>query len=153
MSAKSCNNLTAVAFIYKFRNDCELIAKQLNVPVENILGLAAQESQYGVGRIASECNNYFSMHAPAPLQIGEESAHGNAKVKIAKFASFSQSAQSFAMRYGSAVKGKSDPKEFAQALVCIHFNTGDASTGGRGGFAPYLTGIIQAVKERMLCPK
>ncbi|MDI5829785.1 hypothetical protein MJN51_39885, partial [Salmonella enterica subsp. enterica serovar Kentucky] len=40
------------------------------VPVENILGLAAAESQYGTGRIAREYNNYFSLQAPASFQSG-----------------------------------------------------------------------------------
>lgn len=152
MTANLCNNVNAVAFVNTYRKDCQQIADQLNVPVENILGLAAQESQYGTGRIARELNNYFSMHAPAPLQIGAEAPLGNAKIKVAKFSSFLQCAQSFAARYGSAVKGKKDPLAFSLALVSIGFNTGNASNGGRAGFAHYLADIIKVVKGRMACP-
>jgi len=151
LNPKQCNNVSAVTFVSKHKAACQPIADQLDVPVENILGLAAQESQYGSGRIARELNNYFSLHAPAPLQIGEEAPMGNARIKVAKFASFQQCAQSFANRYGSAVRGKKEPLEFALALVKIGFNTGNAATGGRNGFAHYLADIIATVKGRLAC--
>jgi hypothetical protein len=151
LAANLCNNVEAVSFVIKYKNDCKIIADQLDVPVENILGLAAQESQYGTGRIAKELNNYFSMHAPAPFQIGAEAPLGNSHIKVAKFSSFSQSAQSFAARYGSAVRGKKDPLVFAQALVSISFNTGKAANGGRASFANYLADIIKAVKGSLPC--
>jgi hypothetical protein len=113
---------------------------------------AAQESQYGSGRIARELNNYFSLHAPAPFQIGAEAPLGNARIKVAKFSSFLQSAQSFAARYGHAVKGRKEPLAFSQALVSIGFNTGNATNGGRDGFAHYLADIIKVVRGRMACP-
>ncbi|WP_025127332.1 glucosaminidase domain-containing protein [Pseudomonas sp. PH1b] len=151
MSAKLCNNISAVTFVSKYKAVCQPIADQLDLPVENILGLAAQESQYGTGRIARELNNYFSMHAPAPLQSGAESPQGNASIKVAKFDSFQKSAQSFAQRYGASVRSKRDPLEFAQALVRSGYNTGDAATGGRNGFASYLADIINAVRGRLAC--
>jgi hypothetical protein len=153
-SSRLCNNLGAVAFVNKHRHDCMQIANQLNVPIENIIGLAAQESQYGTGRIAREYNNYFSMHAPAPLQIGSAPALGNPKVKVARFSSFLESGQSFAKsKFGSAVRGVSDPLKFAEMLVQSGFNSGKAATGGRDGFAQYLADIISTVKVRMECPQ
>ncbi|MFK3789223.1 glucosaminidase domain-containing protein [Pseudomonas piscis] len=151
MSAKLCNNISAVTFVSKYKVVCQPIADQLDLPVENILGLAAQESQYGTGRIAQDLNNFFSMHAPAPLQIGAEAPRGNAAIKVAKFASFQQSAQSFAQSFGASVRGKREPMEFAQALVRSGYNSGDAATGGRNGFAKYLADIIIAVRGRMAC--
>ncbi len=152
MISALCNNSNSVAFIYQYRSACAQVAASLDVPMENILGLAAQESQYGTGRIARELNNYFSLHAPAPMQIGAESPKGNTKIKVAKFSSFLQCAQSFAVRYGSAVRGKKDPLDFARALVRAGFNSGNASNGGRAGFDHYLAGIINAVKARATCP-
>ncbi|WP_248768787.1 glucosaminidase domain-containing protein [Pseudomonas sp. MWU12-2345] len=151
MSAALCNNIAAVTFVSKHKAVCQPIADQLDLPVENILGLAAQESQYGSGRIARQLNNYFSLHAPAPLQIGSQAPMGNSKIQVAQFSSFQQCAQSFATRYGSAVRGKKDPMEFAQTLVKIGFNTGRAATGGRDGFAKYLAQIITTVKGRLAC--
>ena len=57
MSARLCNNISAVTFVSKYKAVCQPIADQLDLPVENLLGLAAQESQYGTGRIARELNN------------------------------------------------------------------------------------------------
>jgi len=50
LSAALCNNIAAVTFVSKHKAVCQPIADQLDLPVENILGLAAQESQYGSGR-------------------------------------------------------------------------------------------------------
>ncbi len=44
---KACNNTEAVRFIQKYKNDCEIIANQLEVPVEFILAVAAKESRMG----------------------------------------------------------------------------------------------------------
>ena len=148
---KLCNNVPAVKFVSEYKNKCDTFAAQLEVPVENFLGLAAQESQYGTGRIARECNNYFSMHAPAKYQSGSQPARGNPKVQVAEFSSFEDCAKSFVSRFGADVKGKKDPKEFAKALVAAGFNSGDASSGGRDGFIDYLVDIISAVKRRMQC--
>jgi len=151
MTDKLCNNLNALAFVKQFKDDSAHIAATLDLPVENILGLAAEESLYGKGRIATEYNNYFSMHAPAPGQIGDAPALGSKKVRVAKYASFADCARSFAMRFGPNVRGKIDPTEFANALVKAGYNTADSQTGGRDDFVEYLVGIIGAVKGRMGC--
>ncbi|NHZ67026.1 glucosaminidase domain-containing protein [Massilia genomosp. 1] len=151
MAKNLCNDLDAVGFVKAFEKDCVKVAERLEVPIENILGLAAQESQYGKGRIAVDLKNYFSMHAPAPLQIGAEHPKDNKKIKVAKFSKFKDCAESFESRFGHAVKGKTDPLAFAQALVAVRFNTGKAEDGGRANFVPYLVSIINAVKGRRSC--
>jgi len=147
-----CSVMAAVAFVHKYQKDAELLAKQLDIPTENILGLAAHESQYGAGRIARECNNFFSMHAPAPLQMGEESAKGNTRIKVAKFSSFYQSGQSFIIKFGHGVKGKKDSDVFSKALITMHYNSGSAANGGRDGYAKLVKDAIAMVKARMSCP-
>ena len=139
-------------FVNRIKSDCQTIADSLDVPLENIVGLAAEESEWGRGRIAREYNNYFSMHAPAPLETDEKPARADPKVKVAVFDTFLQSGKSFAQRYGQQVKGQKDPKEFAQALVRCRFNSGDDKTGGRHDFVGYLTGIISDAKARLECP-
>jgi flagellum-specific peptidoglycan hydrolase FlgJ len=146
-----CNIVYAVQFVQLHQSDCALLARLVNVPTENILGLAAHESQHGQGRIAVEDNNYFSMHAPAPLQVGEDAAKGSTQVKVAKYSSFLQSGQSFVVRYGAAVTGKTDPMDFAQALVRAHFNTGNPKTGGAANYAQKVADAIRMVKLRMVC--
>lgn len=149
---KLCNTTYAVDFVKKFSADCAKLASQIDVPMENILGLAAQESQWGTGRIAVTYNNYFSMHAPAPGQSGVVAAQGDPKVKVATFKSFIDGGQSFIDRFGVKVRGTSDPTQFAQGLVDCGFNSGDAKTGGRSDFVPYLAGIIRNVIVRLGCP-
>ena len=105
------------------------------------------------GRIAKTYNNFFSMHAPAPFQTGEAPALGNSKVKVAMYLSFYQSGQSFLHRFGPRIESISDPLAFSHALVNAGFNSGDAATGGRPGFARYLADIIWMVKRRMACVK
>jgi flagellum-specific peptidoglycan hydrolase FlgJ len=146
-----CNNLEAVQFVQDHLEDAKKLASEAEVPVENMLGLAAQESQYGAGRIAREYKNYFSMHAPAMFQTREEPALNDPKVQVAVFDSFYQSGRSFLARFGDAIHGKSDPDAFAQALVKAGFNSGKAATGGRDNFAHYLADIIRMVQRRMAC--
>ncbi len=85
---KACNNVGAVRFAQEHMKVCEIIAKELDVPVENILGLAAAESQYGTGRIAREYNNYFSLQAPASFQSGRVHPKDSNKTWVAIFLRF-----------------------------------------------------------------
>ena len=151
MCKNLCNFQVAVAFVTQHRVDAAIIAQKLCLPPENILGLAAEESLYGQGRIATAYNNYFSMHAPAPGQISETTANGSNKTRIAVYSSFLQCGESFAARFGKAVMGKRDPEAFAHALMLAGYNSGDPRTGGRAEFAKYLVNIINAVKGRMAC--
>lgn len=134
-----------------FEKYCVDTARRLDVPIENIVGLAAQETLYGKGRIAIDCKNYFSMRAPAPGQIGSEPALKDPKVKLAKYGKIIDSVESFETKWGPFVKSKKDPMDFANALVRAGFNTGKAENGGRAGFASYLAGIIVSVKGRLTC--
>lgn len=54
MASSLCNTPVALAFVTRFKAGAAVIAQQLQVPVENILGLAAEQTQYGSGRIAKE---------------------------------------------------------------------------------------------------
>ncbi len=148
----ACNSTTAVTFIQKHLRDCETIAGQLDVPVENILGLAAAESEYGKGRIAREYNNYFSMHAPASYQLKQVHPKGSTTTWVATYPSFLVGGQSFASRFGNAVKGKKDPVAFVEALVKAGYNTGNSKTGGTDHYVDKVVGIIGMVKRRMACP-
>jgi len=147
-----CNNTAAVDFVKAHRSDAAAVAKSLNLPTEMILGLSAQESQWGTGRIANTANNYFSQHASArvPYQIATIPSLKDGP--MSRFASYETSARSFAAMYGNAVRGITDPTAFGQALVRANFNTGNSKTGGRDDFVSYLAGIINDTKRRMKCP-
>jgi hypothetical protein len=45
--------------------DTQKAADQFGIPVENILGVAALESNWGASRFAAQGNNYFGIHYPA----------------------------------------------------------------------------------------
>jgi hypothetical protein len=146
-----CNTEDAVSFVKRFLPYATTIADELGVPVENILGLAAQESQWGSGRIASTYNNYFSMRAPAPYQNGESKALGDPNVRVAHFINIPTCGKSFIDRWGNAVRNVKDPIEFGKALVTAGFNSGNSKTGGRDDFVPYLNTIITNTKIRLGC--
>jgi len=156
MVAKLCNATHAVEFVRKYKEDCQRVIDEdsLGIPVENLLGLAAKESGYGGenSRIARELNNYFSMHSPAPFEVGRSPAKGDPNVYLAHFASFYQSAKSFSRRFGVAIRGKNDPSAFAQALVCSSgcYNPGKAP-GGNPEFVRLLIDVIRTVKVRLTC--
>ena len=147
-----CNNQSAVQFVKDFGPEADDIAKRMNVPVEFILGLVAQETQYGLGDAAKNDNNYYSLHAPAPGQSGSRHAKGDPKVMLAGFDTPHDSGLSFIKKFGTFVQNASDATDFALRLVKAGFNSGSSETGGRDGFVHYLVGIINNVKVRMSCP-
>jgi hypothetical protein len=90
-------------------------ADKLGVPVENILGLSALESQWGEHRFAAQGNNYFGIQYPAPFATGSMLTE-DGKTKLATFASYADNLRSFVAESGSVVQGISGPSEFAAAL-------------------------------------
>ena len=146
-----CNSHLAVSFVAKYVEKAAKVAEKLDIPTENILGLAAHECEHGKGRFADKGNNFFSMHAPAPHQIGTITAKGDPKVKMAVYANFEMAAQSFVDRFGNGVRGKKDAGEFSRALVTIGFNSGKSSNGGRDGYAKFVEDAIRMVRLIMEC--
>ena len=57
--------------------DAQKVADRLGLPVENILGLSAVESGWGTSRFATEGNNFFGLHHPAPYATGYLPARGS----------------------------------------------------------------------------
>jgi flagellum-specific peptidoglycan hydrolase FlgJ len=162
LSDNACNAQNAVAFAVTYKPHCLAVALKLNVPVEFILGIAAEESTRGSGHIARVYNNYFSIesknpHFLAPFSTGVAMASGTVHKKqhvyVAKYKSFNDSAESFSSIYGNVVSGQTDATELAKALVAVSYNTGDSTTGGRNDFITYLVGIIGMTKQRMDCPQ
>ncbi|MCL2162129.1 MAG: hypothetical protein FWH56_09660 [Betaproteobacteria bacterium] len=156
MASSLCNVAQAVEFVHRFRADCQRVIDEdkLDIPLENFLGLSAKECGYGQSPIIKRgLNNYFSMHSPAPLEIGRSQALGNPKVFLAHYTSFYHCAKSFSMRWGNTVRGKKDPSAFANALVCSRgcYNSGNDATGGNSNFIKDLLDVIRAVKVRLSC--
>jgi len=102
-------------FIDDHLQDAQKLADKLHVPVENILGLSALESDWGRSRFAIDGNNLLGIHYPAPFATGYIVA-GESKAKVATFASYQDCLDSFAQTYGKLVYGISDPAQFATLL-------------------------------------
>jgi len=112
------------------------------------------ESGWGDGPFAKPGNNFFSLHSKAPFENGSRPAKRNPKVRVATFASYADSARSFAERYGGLVNGKADPREFAAALQDTG-NFGVDEHGSKvptfvGGFAGTANGIRSIIARRQI---
>ncbi len=121
-------------FVAAHLADAEKAAKELGVPVENILGLSAYESGWGKARFASEGNNYFGIHYPAPFATGPMLARrkgGGKYVRVAIFASYAKSLRSFVVESGKLVRGASDPVEFMTVLQSSGKYGIDPDTGAK----------------------
>jgi hypothetical protein len=102
-------------FVDAHLGDTQAAADRLGIPVENILRVSALESRWGTSRFATQGNNFFGIHYPAPYASGYMQAL-NGPNKVAKFASYADSLRSFVAISGSIVQAKSDPEAFAAAL-------------------------------------
>jgi RHS repeat-associated protein len=142
-------NNKVLTFIAAHKADASAVANQLNVPAQNILGLSAQESNYGQSTIAQAANNYFGQHAGAPGSSGIYTTSGG--VAVATFSNYLASAQSFATAFGGLVQNRTSPSSFANALV-PRFNPASTAAGGNPGFVQAVTGAINSVASRLNCP-
>jgi RHS repeat-associated protein len=154
---KLCNNQDAVRFAKTHEADAAKVAKQLNVPTENVLGLSARESGWGTGGFAKSVNAFFNLETKVspsqagtppswlfPSSNGWAQAAGDNRVFVGGYANYLASAQSFASVWGKYVKGISDPKSFLTALKSHGFNGGNDFTD---------PATINAAKGRMNCPQ
>jgi hypothetical protein len=131
----------------------QVLAQELNVPVENILGLASEESTQGTSNIATNAHNFFGIWAGAPGSIDTYTTSGGRDVSVFPAATgFLSSGQSFVQRWGPHVKGQADASAFANALV-PSFNTANAKTGGNPKFVDLVKGAIAGIKRRLVCLK
>lgn len=103
--------------------------------------------------LLSNGNNFFSLHYPASLATGFLPAKGNPNVKVATFASYADSAESFRLDYGSIVQNLSDPTKFAAALQ----NAGKYGINPDGSkvasFVADTAGTIDGLAKRIDCPR
>jgi hypothetical protein len=95
-------------------------AKQLNVPVENLLGIAALESNWGKSRFASKGFNIFGMQYPAPFAVGYIQASRSSKdgifARLAKYKNVDDCVSSFVQHFGPLIRGTKDPIQFMTKL-------------------------------------
>lgn len=132
----------------------ERAAKNLNVPVANILGLAALESGWGRGdfvldgpSIAESTNSYFGMAAPQPFMNGTTQAAGSNHL-VASFANYDDALKAFVATKGDIIRNISDPTEFATAIQ-IKGKFGIDMTTGKFDptYIPKLVGTINHISD------
>jgi len=125
--------------------DTRPVAAGLGIPVENILGLAAEESGWGTSGFAERGNNFFGIHYPAPNAVGYMTAQQDGR--IAAFESYAASLQSFVAIAGPIVRGKEDPEEFARALQDSGKFGIDVTTGAKmPNYVPGLAATIRSLR-------
>ncbi len=130
---------------------CEIIAKELDVPVENILGLAAAESQYGTGRIAGDIIiTFLSVLLHHFSQVGFIQRIVT-KLGWLFFLRF-QFVRDLLLSSMVTLFGEKDALVFSEALVAAGFNSGSHITGGTDNYAGITAGIIIMVGRRIACP-
>jgi hypothetical protein len=151
---KSEENRRYLDWILKHREDANEVAATLKTTVQNILGLAAVESDFGRNRFVTDGNNFFALTAtkenPLPGQIGLAIAMGDPNVGIAKFQNFLACGRAFAQTKGQLIVNETDPARFASILQ----NRGRFGIGPRGPLTAYvkeLTRVIHELAIRLNC--
>src|ERR1051325_4286631 len=113
-----CNVTYAVDFVKTNLSDAATVAQQLQVSTEFILGLSAAESGWGRDWNATKvvngqpARNFFSLQGDASSPFANGSMKSGGGTSLSTFASYLDSAKSFAAQYGTLVKGKATAKEF-----------------------------------------
>jgi RHS repeat-associated protein len=128
------NNAKKLDWIKAHREDAERVAKELHTTTANILGLSALESGWGQGPfVINGGNNFFGMHYsaknPPALSTGPIPGH---KVQMAQYASYADSAESFALsKGGKLVTNITDASSFAKKLQDAGLYGIDPDTGNK----------------------
>ncbi len=150
-NSKACRAVNAVSFVHAHQNDAAVIAQQLGVPTQNVLGLSGIESKWGASNAAIRANNFFGLHGGAHEPFANGVWHTGGGVAMSAFPSYLASGRSFAAQYGTFVNQVRDPTAFAQALVRAGFNPGKAPDGNPN-FVRDTAATITATAERLQCP-
>jgi RHS repeat-associated protein len=153
----NADNAKKLDWIKDHRKDAQKVADELNTNVENILGLSALESGWGKGPfVINGGNNYFGMyynakHPPAH-STGPIPGH---KVQMAQYASYADSAESFALsRGGHLVTDIADATTFAQKLQDAGLYGIDPDTGKKvKSYVGDVVGTIGGIASRLNCEK
>jgi RHS repeat-associated protein len=139
-------NKLVLDFIQANQAAADVLAAQINVPPEWILGLAGEESTWGTSPIALNAHNYFGLHKGAPGSTGKYKT--SAGKEVSSFPGkdgFTESGQSFVDKYGAAVRDDETLSDFSQDLIDARFNTENAN------FATVVEGAVKAVENRINC--
>jgi hypothetical protein len=141
-------------FVEAHLADAQKAAAELHVPVENILGMSALESEWGKGPFAANGrNNYFGTHYPTPRANGFVPSAKPPHPRISTYDSYAASVGEFVDRYKKYVDGVKDPEAFARILQRVGKFGVDTETGApRPGYAKSVAATARSLR-RMLDEK
>jgi RHS repeat-associated protein len=133
--------------------DAGRVAANLNVPVQDILGLSAEESGFtGTSNAVTQAKNYFSLHGAPPkgfsLPPGTVGGGFYRSLKdgyLIVFTGYLDSGMYFANKYSNLIKGVGDPDEFAKILHGHGYGVGNQH------FVGDLSSIIGEMAARLEC--
>jgi len=144
---KSEENRFYLDWILAYRNDAQQASVDLRTSVQNILALAAVESDFGRNRWAREANNFYALSTrrdqKLPYQIGFVVALGDPKIGMAKYEDFFHCTKSFAETKGQLIKGHVDPHRFATIL----HTQGNMGNGPEGPIMGYVAEVMRVIRE------
>jgi hypothetical protein len=151
---KDERNRRYLDWIMKYRHDTVDVAADLRTTIQNILGLAAFESDFGRSRFATHGNNLFGLSTskdkPLPGQIGIMLNQANPDQGMSMFPDYLTSANAFAQTKGQLIKGETEPAKFASILQ----NRGQFGLVFNRPLATYvedLTKVIHEIAIRLHC--
>ncbi len=151
---KNEKNRRYLDWILRHKADTVDIAAGLRTTLQNVLGLAAFESDFGRNRNTLIGNNYFSLMTtkdePLPGQIGLLMSQADQNLGVAKFQDYLSCAKAFAQTIGQFIVGEPDPARFASIIQ----TRGKFGINVRGPLPTYveeLTNVIHEVAIRLNC--
>jgi flagellum-specific peptidoglycan hydrolase FlgJ len=128
-----------------------VVAADLKIPAENLLGLSALESGWASGPFVRDGrNNFFSMHSPTPFENGVVFTKDK-MVRVATFPDYETCLRAFAKSYGKYIIGKAEPNEFAKALQIAKKYGINRDGSPVKTFVPEVADTIKSFKIRMQC--
>ena len=146
-----CGATQAVSFIKAHQADAAIVAKQLGIPTQNVLGLSGIESFWGTSNIATSANNFFGLHGGANAPFCERilcHKRGRSDVRVSFL--FGVCAVFRGPVWKLCFRHVVDPTKFAQALVSAGFNPAKLPLGNPN-FVRDTARTINATKGRMGC--
>jgi RHS repeat-associated protein len=145
-----CANKAAVKFVKSNQADAKKLADKLNVPVEFVLAVAADESQYGQYPTAVAANNYFGIHAGAIANAnGSIGPYANNPI----FAAWAPGTDGF-LGSGNAFASIAKSDNASGETNATNFFTDIHAQFGVGtvNYVNNMLNVLKAVKARLKCP-
>ena len=149
--AHPCSALSAVSLIHAHQDDAAIVARQLTVPTQIVLGLSGIQSKWGQSNAARYANNFFGLHGGADAPFANEVWYTRGGVAMSAFPSYLASGQSFAAPMGSLCQGYQRPDAVCAGPGQRRFQFWDGAPG-KPEFCARHGGDHQRESRKIECP-